>query len=412
MQTGLKQPADLKRVAKIDQDRESGLPSPRQEGQVATSGRDREPSPQPGRSRRKLLALLASFSPTIFIGLYLGFVATDRYVSESAFVVRSASRPTGVGGFGALLQITGIARNNDTYSVNEFLVSRDAVSQLQAKLPLADMYGYKRVDLLSRYPSPIFGATAEQLYKYFSYMSEVAFNAQTGVTTLRVQAFQPQDAKAINATLLDLSEQLVNRLNERVREDTVRVYEGQVAAEQKRLVDDQVAIVAFQNKELTIDPKTNSLAVSQLVGRLGTDLAQTQTQIAATASSSPGNPALQVMKGQAAATANQISVERARIGDASDGLADKLAAFTRLDMDRIFAVSALTAANTALDAARIEADRQQLYLDHIVEPNEADYASRPQKLWLTTTAFLLNALALAIFWLVRSGMREHGAIGD
>jgi len=154
----------------------------------------------------------------------------------------------------------------------------------------------------------------------------------------------------------------------------------------------------------------NSLAVSQLVGRLGADLAQTQTRITATTSSSPDNPALQVLKGQAAATANQISVERARIGDASDGLADKLAAFTRLDMDRTFAVSALAAANTALDTARIEARRQQLYLDRIVEPNEADYATRPQKLWLTTTTFLLNVLALMIFWLVRSGMREHGAI--
>jgi capsular polysaccharide transport system permease protein len=399
-------------VAKIEQDGKSGLPSRRQAGKVATSGRDREPSPRTGGSWRKAVALIAFFSPTLVIGLYLGFVATDRYMSESAFVVRSASRPAGVGGFGALLQITGIARNNDTYSVNEFLVSRDAVSQLQSKLPLANMYGYRGIDLLSRYPSAIFGATAEQLYRYFSYMSDVAFNAQTGVTTLRVQAFRPDDAKAINATLLDLSEQLVNRLNERVREDTVRVYEGQVAAGQKRLVEDQVAIVAFQNKELTIDPKTNSLAVSQLVGRLGTDLAQTQTQIAATASSSPGNPALQVLKGQAAATANQISVERARIGDASDGLADKLAAFTPLDMDRIFAVSALAAANSALDAARIEADRQQLYLDRIVEPNKADYPTRPQKLWLTTTAFLLNLLALAIFWLVRSGMREHGAIGD
>ena len=361
---------------------------------------------------RKPLIFLLKLSPTIVIGLYLGFFAADRYVSEAAFVVRSATKPTGGAGFGAILQLTGIARNNDTYSVNEFLVSRDAVAQLQTRLPLVEMYGHKSADFLSRYPSALFGATTEQLYKYYTYMTEVNYNTLTGVTTLRAQAFRPEDAKQINATLLDLSEGLVNQLNERIRQDTVRVYEAQVATERQRLVDDQVAIVAFQNKELTIDPKSNSLAVAQLVGRLGADLAQTQTRIAATATSSPENPTLPVMRGQAAATANQIARERARIGESSDGLADKLAQFTRLDIERSFAVTALSAANSALDNAKLEAQRKQLFLDRIVEPNLADYAIRPQRLWLISTAFVLNLLALMIFWMIRSGVREHGAIGD
>lgn len=369
-------------------------------------------SPRGGWRWPRLLIFLLKLAPTILIGGYLAFFASDRYVSESAFVVRSASRPTGAMGFGALLQMTGVARNSDTYSVNEFLVSRDAVTQLQTRLPLAEIYGRNGADLLSRYPSPIFGATTEQLFKYFSYMSEVNYNSLTGVTTLRVQAFRPQDAQAINATLLELSEQLINQLNERIRQDTVHVYDAQVAAEQQRLIDDQVAIVAFQNKELTIDPKTNSLAVSQLLGRLGGDLAQAQTRIAATTTSSPDNPGLQALRGQAAATAGQIALERSRIGGATDGLAEKLAQFTRLDMERSFAITALSTANAALDGAKLEAQRKQLFLDRIVEPNLADYAIRPQKLWLTMTAFILNAMGLMIFWMIRSGAREHGAIGD
>jgi capsular polysaccharide transport system permease protein len=409
MQTGVTQPTAEQRLTPAETP--GARPAPLRARVIAPVEGLAAPTVRTGSLWRKPLMALLKLSPTIVIGLYMAFVAADRYVSESAFVVRSASKPTGSSGFGALLQLTGISRNDDAYSVNEFLVSRDAVTQLQTRLPLAEMYGVKGADFVSRYPSLIFGATTEQLYKYFSHMSEVSFNTLTGVTTLRVQAFRPEDARTINATLLDLSEKLINDLNERIRQDTVRVYERQVAAEQKRLVDDQVAIVAFQNKELTIDPKTNSLAVSQLLGRLGGDLAQAQTRITATTRSSPDNPTLPVMKGQAAATANQIEVERARIGQASDGLADKLAQFTRLDMERSFAISALSAANTALDNAKLEAQRKQLYLDRIVEPNMADYPIRPQKTWITATALLLNLLGLMIIWMVRSGAREHGAIG-
>jgi hypothetical protein len=101
MQTGVKQPASAQRVAKIDQAEAASLPSGTQAGRLATSRRKPDPPPRAGWSWRKPLVLLACISPTIVIGLYLGFVATDRYVSESAFVVRSASRPTGVGGLGA-----------------------------------------------------------------------------------------------------------------------------------------------------------------------------------------------------------------------------------------------------------------------------------------------------------------------
>ena len=322
MQTGVKQTAVEQRPAQVEAASSAGITTVSHARPLAPIDVLAAPLARAGSFWRKPLIFMLKFSPTLVIGAYLGLVAADRYVSEASFVVRSASKPTGAGGFGALLQMTGISRNNDAYAVNEFLVSRDAVAQLQARLPLAEMYGYKTADLLSRYPSPIFGATAEQLFKYFSYMSEVNYNTLTGVTTLRVQAFRPEDARAVNSTLLELSEQLINQLNERVRQDTVRVYEAQVATQQERLVSDQVAIVAFQNKELTIDPKTNSLAVSALVGRLGADLAQTQTRIAATMTSSPENPSLQIMKGQAAATAAQISLERARIGDSSDGLAE------------------------------------------------------------------------------------------
>src|ERR1700674_2004406 len=57
-----------------------------------------------GRAWRVILALL----PTILAILYFGPIASDRYVSETKFVVRTAAQ--GFSGIGSFLQMTGLAR--------------------------------------------------------------------------------------------------------------------------------------------------------------------------------------------------------------------------------------------------------------------------------------------------------------
>ncbi len=52
--------------------------------------------------------LLVVVLPTALASIYFGLIASDRFVAESAFVVRSAKQPLG-GGLGSLLQMTGIA---------------------------------------------------------------------------------------------------------------------------------------------------------------------------------------------------------------------------------------------------------------------------------------------------------------
>jgi capsular polysaccharide transport system permease protein len=66
--------------------------------------------------------------PTLLTAVYYGAIATDRYVSEARFVIRTASKPSSLaGGLGALLQLVGMSRSeDDAYAVRDFLLSRDA----------------------------------------------------------------------------------------------------------------------------------------------------------------------------------------------------------------------------------------------------------------------------------------------
>jgi capsular polysaccharide transport system permease protein len=365
----------------------------------------------PGGGRH--LRLYLAFLPTILAVVYFGVIASDRYVSEAKFVVRTAAKPNGLSGLGSFLRMTGLARSqDDVFSAQDFMMSRDAVRQIEAKLPLADIYGRPEGDFIARYPSLFYGSTAEQFHTYFQWMLSVSFSSTTGITTLRVEAFRPDDAQAVVLALLDLGEQMVNRMNERIQNDAVRVASEEVSRNEQRLIAAQVDITNFRNRELMIDPARSSVIITELTARLDADLTQTRAQLTEMTAASPGSPQIGVVQRHIAALEAQIVKERTRISDPSTGLANKLVDYEKLVLEREFAKHALTAASAGLDTARAEARRQQLYLERIVEPNIPDFPIMPQRLRMMTTTFGLNVLGLLVIWLIFSGIREHARVHD
>jgi len=364
------------------------------------------------RFRRFYVAgfVVIAFLPSIVALIYCALLVTPRYVSEAKFVVRTAAKPSGSAGLASILQITGLSRSqDDVFSVQDFMTSRDAVEQLLKKRPVGQMYGGTENDFIARYPSVFFGETREDFYKYFQWMIAVSYSNNTGISTLRVQAFRSADAHAIAQALLEISEQLVNKLNDRIYQDAVTVSAAQVALGEKRLIAAQIALTDFRNREVMIDPGSSSVVISEVVKRLSNSLAETQTEIRQMRTASPGNPQLANLQQREAALITQITRERTRISSSSDGLADKMANFERLTLEVEFAKQALTTATSALENARVEARRQQLYLERVVEPNLSDYATAPSSLRWISTVFGANLLGNLVLWLFVTGIREHAA---
>lgn len=345
--------------------------------------------------------------PTLLSTLYFGFIATDRFVSEASFVVRSAKAPLS-GGLGGLLQVIGISRSqDDSYSVREYLLSRDAVTALSQRLPVRDIFNRPGADFLARYPNVIHGSSDEELYQYYKTRVSVVHGAATGLTTLGVEAFRPEDAVEINRTLLGLGEALVNRMNERIRADAIRFAEAEVKRGEERLVATQIAVTEFRNRELMLDPSQSSLVVAELIGRLSGELAGAAAQLREVEASSPNSPQIPGIQRRIAALESQIRLERRRVSNDSDGLAEKIANYERLNLQREFAVKALASAMTGLEVARNEAQRQQLYLERVVEPRIADHAGRPLRLRGVLLTLGGSLLLFLVGWLMFAGVREH-----
>lgn len=354
-------------------------------------------------------AWLVLFLPTLFSAIYFFFLASDQYESEAKFVVRSAQRPDSLGGLSFLVQL-GLQRSqDDSFIVQDFMASRDAVRELQQRLPLRGMFKTDVLDIIAGYPSFLYGPREERFYKYFQTMVSVVHTDKTGISTLKVRAFSAENAKEIADTLLQLGEGLVNRLNERLLRDAVGRAEAEVIEAQNRVIAAQAALTAFRNKELLIDPARNAVALAELIAKLSTELATTRAQIAEAKMNSSTGPQLPVLERKAIALDEQIASERTRVARSSDGLAERIAAYERFVLEREFANKMLGTNEADLVRAKAEAAKQLLYLERVVEPNLADYSTQPKRLRSVLTVFVANLLLMLIAWLIFIGIREHGS---
>ena len=379
------------------------LPAPSEAGARRRAGGLRQ---WLSRYRRWLIVL----SPTILAVIYFGVLASDRYESEAHFTVRTASKPIVSTGFASILQMVGLNRSSDdVFSVQSYIESRDMVRQLEAKVPLREIYGKASwLDPLARYPSPVYGSSMEDLHKYLGWMVTTVYRSSTGLTTLNVQAFDPADAKLIAQRVLELSENHVNNINKRIHDDAVRVAADEVRRQEERMISAQLEITKFRNSELILDAASSSIIVMELIAGLSAELARVQAQTREMSLGAVNNPALAGLRVRAAALDEQILQERQKIASGSGGLAQKLAIFERLTLEKEFAKKALEVAVKGLEQAQIETRRQQLYLVRVVEPVDADTSTQPERLRMIATIFALNLIGALVGWLLWAGVHEHG----
>ena len=143
------------------------------------------------------------------------------------------------------------------------------------------------------------------------------------------------------------------------------------------------------------------------INDLQTLLSRTNLQISQLVTSTPQSPLIPDLRRRAAALQGQINDARSKITGSDTSLVPKITAFDTLELQRVFAEKQLASAITSLEAARLEAERQQLYLETIVQPNLSDYATYPKRLASIAVVFasIMGLYIMAV--LIISGAREH-----
>ena len=362
--------------------------------------------------RRRRGFLLFVLLPTLLVtGYYFG-IAADQFESEARFSVRSSAQSGGssVSGIGQLLGMgTGLnPAQAESFSVGDYLESHDAVAALRERLPLIDMFRRPEADMVAKlwWPDP----TAEGLLRYYHRQVKIAYNGETGITTLRVQAFRPDDSRKIAEVLLELGESRVNDLNRRAVADTLRVARQEVETAEERVAQSQRKLTEFRIRQQNINPEKTSSAQLALVGLLQSQLAQARAQQTTMgASIRTDSPQYVALSRRIAAIENQVAVESAKLTGANNAMAPVLADYEQLTLRQEFARTSYTAAQATLENAKQAALKQQLFVVRVVEPNLAEKALYPRGILIVSSVFAIILVLYCIGLLVVAGVREHTA---
>lgn len=281
--------------------------------------------------------------PTLIAVYYYGWVASDVYVTESRFVVRSPQKSS-VGSLADVFSKVGFAKSDDdSYVVRDYVLSRDALELLNKKLDVVNAYSSDSIDIMNRFPGIKYWDTSREAFlRYYQTRVGVVVDPTSAISSLTVQAFDPKTALAINQTLLEFSEAFVNQLNSRARQDLISAAMSEVNLAKAKL-------------------ETSSLELAQA---------------------------------------------RSRPQTFTDG-EKQLVLIQRLTLEKDFAGQQLAAAMSALEQARVEAIRKQVYLERVAQPFLPDAAVLPDRIRGVLLYLVLGLLAWSILSLLIAGAREH-----
>lgn len=347
--------------------------------------------------------------PTMLAAIYYGLIASDIYISESRFVIKSPDQKRSqMSTLANLVQTTGLSGGQEqTNEVLAFVRSRDALKALEKNPSIRDKFASQHADRFSRFPKPFSDNSFENLFKYYGDMVDARLDSETGTAIIKAKAFMPRDAYEINRRLLDLSEALVNRLNARAQIKGITEAQKQVDLATSRAKLARVALAQYRNAQALIDPSKQAVGVLEIANSMIAERAALHAQLDLMQRVTPNNPSIPALRNRINAISIQIASQDNRVVGSGTGIASKMGGYENLLVEQEFATQSLNAANAALVQVRAEAQRQQFYLERVVDPNMPDMPLLPKRLINVIVVAACATCLYFIAWMFIVGILEH-----
>ncbi|MEY4907051.1 MAG: hypothetical protein RL260_769 [Pseudomonadota bacterium] len=361
--------------------------------------------------RQHWLALLTIGLPMLLAALYYSLLASDRYVSTTVLTVRRAGHEaSSVNGLAMLLPGAAAMSQEDTRYLREYLHSQGLLLRLDAELKLRQHYESAHTDLLHRlWPD----ASQEQLLEYWRRRVEIALDEVSGLLSVRVQGFDPDQVQRINQALLREAEAFVNDISHRIADEQLAFAKGELQRAEEQLTSTQRTLVEFQTRHRMLDPQADAQATGQRAAELRGRLTKLEAELATKrAFLNEDAPDLVTLKAELAAIRQQVGRETQSATTngstaGGEGLNRLAVTFHDIKTRAALADGAYRSALTAVEATRIEASRKVKSLVVIEPPTRPQTAEFPRRLYELSTLLLLCLVVFGIAHLAIATVREH-----
>lgn len=367
------------------------------------------PFARPHRRHRVLLAslFLLVILPSTLWAAYLWTRAADQYVSTVGFSVRREEATPAIDMLGGIFGRSSSGTASDTDILYEFIRSPDLVQRTDRTLDIRQMFSrhWPRDFVFAFDPD----GTIEDLTDYWRRQVRIYYDESSGIITVRVRAFTPQDAQAIARTVFTESERVVNGLSEQARLDATRLAEAELEKTRIVLTEARQAMTAFRVRTRIVDPTVDIGAQMTVMTALQSQLAEAQVALDTLRQNArAGDHRVTQAELRIESLRNQIEQERDKFGGHSPqgaNYAEMMADYERLRVDLEFAEGSYHAARVAYESTLQAAIRQTRYLAAHITPTLAERSQEPSRPWLLALgaglAFLLWSIMILIYYSVR-----------
>ncbi len=343
---------------------------------------------------RSFVALV--IAPAVVSSLYLFLLASNQYVSEVKFAVRgNTERLPGTDALGSAAGLAYMNSNQEIYAIANYIRSPAAIGEVDRAIDLRSVFRAGGADWIARLSDK---ASDDDLLHYWNGMVTVATEPVSGLVSVMVRAFTPQDAVNIATAIRRDSEALVNRTQERPHTDLVDKSEAEVRATREQAAEARAAVTRYRDAQASVDPLDTARSVAGNVAELSRELVTLDVELTtAKAAMGPNAPNTGNLQARRDAVKEQIRGLERRIAsaDASDRTAAALLVdYDRLEIERTLAEKQVSVAERILDQVRAESNRHQIYIDVIEGPTVPQAALFPER----GTIFGQIMFVLMAFW--------------
>lgn len=375
---------------------------------------------------RRMILRLSVFVllPTLLVAMYHAFIASPRYVSEARVTVH-AKDEAATSMFSAFLGVAGSSGSKEIYVLQNYVTSPEALGTLDQWLNIRGHYSGDGVDWWSRLDED---ASKEKLADYYAARVEAEIEPDGQILIIRTEAFDPEFSASLSQSLLTLSEELLNKMAERAREDAVSFARRELATAEDRLRGIRLKLLEFRNQHGELNPQSTAATITGIVSTMEQQLASARAELAQVQSfMQSDSPKVIALRTRIGTLERQIAAERSRLAApeekrpaaqpalpsaAKDGqvYAEILNAYEALLIEEEFARLAFEAAFTGLEVARADAARKHSYIVDFVSPHVPEEAIRPDGLTETLTAFAMLLIGYLVVGFLISAIREHARV--
>ncbi|PSU54998.1 capsule biosynthesis protein, partial [Photobacterium phosphoreum] len=294
-------------------------------------------------------------------------------------------------------------------------LSYSILAAIKIHINIEPLFNREEADILSRLGD---NSTQEKQTQYWRKMVTSSFDPTSGITSLTVRTFNPNDSKVLADAVINASEKLINTLSKRSRHDDLSFAEKEVKLAELRVTKARQAMNLFRQKHQDLDPTQTAVAKMTLIGQLEAQLATAKAElIAKTSFMRNGTSPIKALKRQIDALEIQIVAEKSSISNNNNtlnqlsnlenGLSSVFADYEPLLIERTFAEKAYTSVLASLEVARIESAKKHRYLATFVEPRVPDEALEPYRIKSIFIVFLSTLILWGIGLLGLGAIRDH-----